>query len=138
MNTLVDPRPPPTIATIRNTQIKWKNTGEEVLTMDRNILRAYVKELQTLTEKLRAEVGPSESTPAALAPDTQAITIEQIRAVLADKSRDGKTAQVRECFAASGVKAQRGEVSNSRSAQQLRGALMGQNALLSASSSHRW
>jgi hypothetical protein len=68
--------------------------------MHRNTLLDLIAELHSLTDKIEAVVEASyqekEATQVTTAPAKSQITIEQIRAILAEKSRAGKTAEVRD------------------------------------------
>lgn len=62
-------------------------------------LLTVVSDLRSLADslqKLADVIGPNEAAQEAAPATAPPITIEQVRAVLADKSRSGKTAGVRE------------------------------------------
>jgi hypothetical protein len=54
-------------------------------------LRSLAKAVQSLAEADAAETGSSAKTP----DEPKALTLEQVRSVLAEKSRDGHTDKVR-------------------------------------------
>lgn len=51
---------------------------------------------QSLSSMFSSSNEPTPAKPETSAPDEKAITLEEVRAVLAEKSRDGHTAKVRE------------------------------------------
>ena len=51
---------------------------------------------QSLASMLGGSDEPTPSKPEASAPEEKTITLEEVRAVLAEKSRDGHTAKIRE------------------------------------------
>ena len=61
------------------------------------ILRNVTENLRSLADSLDAllVVGTDAEPPVAGASEEPAVTLEQVRAVLAEKSRDGYTAEVR-------------------------------------------
>ena len=72
-----------------------------------NDMTAAIKELQKaaaaisdtadwLTQQFEGDSEPAEKNEAPSAPAKPALTLEEVRAVLADKSRAGHTAEIRE------------------------------------------
>jgi len=59
-------------------------------------MRSLADSLQTLANAIAGNDATAEpQTPAAATPTAKAVTLEQVRAVLAEKSHDGFTEQVR-------------------------------------------
>ena len=51
---------------------------------------------QSLSSMFSSNDEPTQTKPETPAPEERAITLEEVRAVLAEKSRDGHTAKIRE------------------------------------------
>ena len=51
---------------------------------------------QSLSNMFRSSDEPTPNKPEASAPEEKAITLEEVRVVLAEKSREGHTAKIRE------------------------------------------
>jgi hypothetical protein len=77
-----------------------KSTGEEVRTLSKTKpLLDVASDLRRLADNLTVvaeSLGPAEETVPEPPKKEPVVTIEQIRAVLAEKSQSGKTAAVRE------------------------------------------
>ena len=59
-------------------------------------MRSLADSLQTMANAIAGDDAATEpQAPAAAAPTAKAVTLEQVRAVLAEKSHDGFTEQVR-------------------------------------------
>jgi len=59
-------------------------------------MRSLADSLQTMANAIAGDDATAEpQAPAAAAPTAKAVTLEQVRAVLAEKSHDGFTEQVR-------------------------------------------
>lgn len=59
-------------------------------------MRSLANSLQTMANAIAGDdAAPETQTPPAATPTVKAVTLEQVRAVLAEKSHDGFTEQVR-------------------------------------------